>query len=223
MTDEGKGLRWISYAYAKAADGDYRTAAFFFNTAGMSKEAKECWLKEAEGAVANGSYLRAGKCYEKLGETDKAKECWTKFIDYCFARMKRADAIRSCKEEGIPEDLICTVIKDRVEKADKEADSYINRREYGNAVYCYTKAGMTEQQAHERVANSAVTKKDYNEAINLYTQANLTLATLTKESQEQLLRFVREGNVTVTQGLAALVQTEEDEIIFNEARAGLVL
>jgi hypothetical protein len=38
-----------------------------------------------------------------------------------------------------------------------------------------------------------------------------------------MLELIRTGNVEATQCLASLVKSEEDELIFNEARAGMVL
>jgi hypothetical protein len=74
-----------------------------------------------------------------------------------------------------------------------------------------------------KTANKKIAEGSYESAINYYAQADISLTTLPKETQEKLLKFVMEGNVEATQGLAKLVKSDEDEIIFNEARAGMVL
>jgi tetratricopeptide (TPR) repeat protein len=107
----------------------------------------------------------------------------------------------------------------------KVADTYVAKNSNTWAAAYYEKAGMKDKakECYIKAAEVYAADEDYTHAIESYKRANLSLATLPRESQEKLLGLIREGNVEATQGLALLVKNEEEELIFNEARAGLVL
>jgi hypothetical protein len=79
------------------------------------------------------------------------------------------------------------------------------------------------KECYLKEAEKFMAVEDYTGAVIDYRHANLSLTTIPKEPQEKMLELIRTGNVEATQCLASLVKSEEDELIFNEARAGMVL
>jgi hypothetical protein len=105
----------------------------------------------------------------------------------------------------------------------KEAEKSIAKGSYYGAAGWYKLAEMTDKTI-ACWAKLYLDKKDYKGmAERLSEYPDFSLSQIPKETQERLLELVRKGNVAITRGLAKLVQTEEDELLFNEARAGLVL
>jgi tetratricopeptide (TPR) repeat protein len=83
-----------------------------------------------------------------------------------------------------------------------------------------------QKDVQEKVINFGLVYIDkgyVDSAITFYGIIGVYISQMPKNVQEKLLKPVREGNVTTTQKLASLVNSEEDEILFNEARAGMVL
>jgi hypothetical protein len=150
--------------------------------------------KQVVEGLSNGDFLGPARAFEKLGDPEAAKQCWKLAGEY-FITVKNFYQASDCYEKaGIPEQAKKCRIND--------ADEYIK-----SSVY----------------AEEFNTRESYSKALKIYKTEGCSLSTLPKESQEKILRLVRKGNVEATQCLAELVKTEEEELIFNEARAGLVL
>jgi hypothetical protein len=73
------------------------------------------------------------------------------------------------------------------------------------------------------VAKILLEHGDYGQAISFYKEAYGSLVGIPEKERNALLEQVKSGNVIVIQKLAELVKNEEEELIFNEARAGWVL
>jgi hypothetical protein len=95
----------------------------------------------------------------------------------------------------------------------------LNGTVYGNSKDYY--ANYTGSALE--VAKMYLEQGEYGMAVGLYKEAYNSLLEIPENERNALLEQVKSGNVIVTQRLAALVKSEEDELIFNEARAGMVL
>jgi tetratricopeptide (TPR) repeat protein len=105
------------------------------------------------------------------------------------------------------------------------AQSLVNEERFDAAANCYKQVGETE------AANACLISwglklmgRGYvDRAFDFYKSNDISLSKMPKEMQEKMLDLVKKGNVKITQNLAKLVKTEEEELMFNEARAGMVL
>ena len=222
----------------------------YYKLAGEPEKSKECWLDAVETSISTGNYGAAGLYYEHLGMTDKAKEMWLNAIDqriaagdyknlsFYYEKLEMHD--KACESTLTYTEKLVAAGEHRLaaecyEKAGmtnkargcwlKLAEELVAEGLYNNAAEYCEKVGTMDgaSECYIKIADGFVVTGEPIRAIGYYKRANISLTTLPKESQEKLLGLVREGNVAITRGLAKLVETEEDEIIFNEARAGLVL
>jgi tetratricopeptide (TPR) repeat protein len=215
MTTEAERQMWKKTADSLAASGSYMTAGGWYEKAGLLDKAKECCVKFAEECAIKGSYMNAGGWYEKGGEIDKAKECWAKFAEECADNRSYSTAGGWYEKAGeLDKAKECWI---------KQAKECASTGNYGTAGDWYEKVGLPDK-AVECWTKVYFDKKDYEGMTTmLCKRADLSLSQIPKGTRGGLLELVRKGNVRATQGLAKLVKNEEDELIFNEARAGLVL
>ena len=159
----------------------------------------------AEEQVVIGISESTTKYHLKAGDLEAAKKCaLTAYIECQIWAEKSKDKVG-------PE-----VIKNYLERAEQLL------KEVG-LIDAGLKLPKDINESYKTVADILIAKKQYVNAITCFKNAGCSLSTLPKTTLEKLLGLAREGNVRLIQGLAGLVQTEEDEILFNEARAGMVL
>jgi tetratricopeptide (TPR) repeat protein len=178
---------------------------------------KEKLLKEAEKLISERKYGSAAELFAKAGEPEKAKEFYIKSAEKWIASRDYDWAADSYMAAGMTEKAKECLIQ--------AAERHIAKKEYGWAAEAYAKVGETEKEkeCYLKQAGGFIVSENYTAAVVYYKLANVSLTALPKESLEKILGLVREGNVAVTQGLAAIVKTDEEELMFNEARAGMVL
>jgi len=175
-------------------------------------------VKIAEKEIAEGNYDWAAELFEEAGEHEKARECYLRQAEKGIAAGKIGLATEYFEKAGM---------KDKAKECWlKEAEEYVAKGDYFLAAYCYKNIGRIDKAEgyYLKGADLLIADERYVDALDYYKLANIgSLTGLPKETQEKLLGLVRKGNVKATQGLAKLVKTEEEELIFNEARAGMVL
>jgi tetratricopeptide (TPR) repeat protein len=171
------------------------------------KAPKHELIRRAESALTRDDFERAGSYYKHAGEMEKAKECYIKAAERFVAEAEA--------EEKTNVGFMAVA---RWSKLGGGGN-------YSLAAYNYEKAGEHEKakECYIKEASELMADGDYVAAVENYKDANLTLTELPKESQEKLLGLVSKGHVAVTQSLAELVKSEEEELMFNEVRAWLVL
>jgi tetratricopeptide (TPR) repeat protein len=215
MVTEAEKQRQIKTAEECVSTGSYGIAEGWYEKIGDTEKAKECCIKQAEACAIKGSYMNAGNWYEKGGEMDKAKEYWVKLAEECAAKGAYHVA------EGWYEKIGDT--EKAKECCIKQAEACVSTGSYSIAGGWYEKVGLLDK-AVECWTKVYFDKKDYEGMITmLCKRADFSLSQIPKDMRGGLLELVRKGNVRATQSLAKLVKTEEDELMFNEARAGMVL
>jgi tetratricopeptide (TPR) repeat protein len=231
---------YIKLAEGFAANDDKDIAGDWYEKAGEHEKAKECWLnvgwkepeknfkkaglseydacvKAAEVYVGIKAWWEASECYKRIGLKDKAKECLIKLAEFDSKNEHYRQAAEYYEEAGLNE----KAKECWIDEARKLVSPRFNMHD--EAVECYTKGGFTEQESIIRVAADCLIKNNYCEAAKFYAIGNYSLSDFPKDVREKMLELVKDGNVTATQNIARTVKSEEDEVIFNEARAGLVL
>jgi tetratricopeptide (TPR) repeat protein len=173
----------------------------------------ELCIMFAHDCNANDHSVAAAEFYQKGGETEKARELWIKKGDEMCDRLNFEKSADWYIKAGMTE---------------QEADMRVAEQLGTNGAYVlsiahYEKAGLAEQQSVLKVAEHCVHNKDYGNAASFYSILNVSLSDIPQEARENMLKLVTEGNVKAIQEVARMVKTEEEEIMYNEARAGMVL
>jgi hypothetical protein len=115
----------------------------------------------------------------------------------------------------------------------KDADDILARGGIEWAMTCYKSLMDTKclkeffMEAAERIIQNHEIRRlslpTWYQAITILKEGNFSLSEVSENVRGTLLTLVSEGNIEATQSIAELVKTEDDELMFNEARAGLVL
>jgi tetratricopeptide (TPR) repeat protein len=213
MDDEDRAQK-LRRAERLVADKVYSLAAGLFEEAREYKKAKKCAAKAAKELVAEKSYDDAARYYEKAYMINKARECWKKEAEKDMSQNFHDSALIAYQKSGLNSD----------DATVKVIEGLIEKREYDGAEIWYVqRLGLTEKEARLKIAEACFANGIYHDAIAYLKKSDCQLADIPKKIREELLMLVTEGNIEVTQSLASLVKSEEDELIFNEARAGMVL
>jgi hypothetical protein len=106
-----------------------------------------------------------------------------------------------------------------------KAEMLVERKRFAEASTCYEKAKEPEKakECKLKQAELCFDREYYEGMVIWYMEAGISLSEISKDMQKKVLDLIRQGNIEATQGLASLVENEEDEVMFNEARAGMVL
>ena len=81
----------------------------------------------------------------------------------------------------------------------------------------------TDWAAYIKTAQFLIKDERYYQAIFMCKKFGVPLSEIPEYERKKMLGLVSNGDVHATQNIAKLVKSEEDELLFNEARAGMVL
>jgi uncharacterized protein HemY len=202
-------------------------ASGYYEKLGDTEKAKECLEKGANSWIEAGRYDKAAECYNEAKEPEKEKECLIRHVDTLISERNYRTAAQVVGRIGDAEkQKEYFMILGRLEA---EHGSYWyagNNFELAGcmdlAARCYTvAAAQWGSMGHQDVADNL--RKAAAECFGKLFSAYDSLSELPQKLRDEMLGLVKDGDITATQGLAALVKTEEDELIFNEARARMVL
>jgi hypothetical protein len=229
----------IAEHFAKESrDSSYHHAALWFEEAGEKRRARWYFSEQAKRWVKKGEAGAAGFCYKKIGKMKEAREQYLKAAEKGIKDKRMPNEIaefyleageaEKAKEWAFKAKMHYTDwLKRSAEKQkDKLNDIEVAKTWLERADNLCNKLDVKEGESAKlmlSIARSSIERKDYDNAIYCYRRTKSSLLSIPAEEREKLLVAVKEGCVNVIQGLAGLVQTEEEELMFNEARVGLVL
>ncbi|WP_047909375.1 hypothetical protein [Pandoraea faecigallinarum] len=146
----------------------YLKAPLTVQAAGAFVEAAEAYLRDNEYWGAIEAYKTAAELYKRAGQTDDAaKATWKLAAVYTHAgRADKATEIYS----------------DR-------GDEYVCTGHYEQSLEAYRLAGLTDQQAYQRIATVCMQDRQYEEAARFYMRAGLT------REAERAYRMLADGLV----------------------------
>jgi tetratricopeptide (TPR) repeat protein len=190
---------------------------------------KQRYTKMAEEAIARNQFGSAGDYYKRAGNVEKSNEFFAKEAEWHLSREDYSKAaIYFEKADRKGEASACRKISIKTlsgSQFNNRAEKQIDKKIHYMAAKFYDEAGESKKakECWTKAAQNFLDTNDYSSAIECYKNAKVSLSTLPEYIQERVLETIKSGDVKEIQGLAALVQTEEDELIFNEAHVGLVL
>jgi tetratricopeptide (TPR) repeat protein len=165
-------------------------------------------------ADRKGASELAAEFYMRGGKTEKANAMFIQMGDSnCNSEWGTEHAFKYYTKAGLTKE------EAEIRIADKLFESGV----YESAAKRYETLGNTEKTRLSLVkrAEQLVDDRSYLDAAGIYMTLGYSLSNV--PISEKLLDIVKQGDPKAIQSLAKLVKTEEDEILFNEARARMVL
>jgi hypothetical protein len=205
-------------ALAKIKDGEHAEVFDAFLRKGLNK--REAGLKVAElcdtiSQIHYNFYGIAARYYEKVSKIKDAKDRWKRCGDGRRCNHSYEDAVESYVKSGLTKRQANLLIAKDCESQDK----FDTAAKY----YKLSRAPKKARECWLKTAEAFISHFQLGSAISTYKTAGVSLSDVPLKEREKLLDKVKEGNIEITQNLASLVENEEEELIFNEARAGMVL
>jgi tetratricopeptide (TPR) repeat protein len=190
-------------------DENYKTAAEYYEKGKDKESANKCWLTLAEQTLKMQDEETAADYFTKAEKTERAREIWIKKAEEYTGEWHYEKSKKYYMNAGMTEEEARFKAASRI--AEEEMKSEYS---YSNAVKWYKEAGMPESEIYTKFGDIYAAEGEIELAIDLYSAAN---------NKQRLFDMMKTGGIELMQKLASLVETEEDEIAFNEARAGWVL
>jgi tetratricopeptide (TPR) repeat protein len=160
------------------------------------------WLKKANEHAKDREFGDAGAAYRKAGKEEEAVNYFLMAAEECIKEgdfWYTGEAYRLAGKKEEAKDYYLMAAKEFAESGNflDAGRSYGEAGKFKEAAECYAKEGSISD-IEKLIKQKKIQKKN-------------------------LFKLVSCGDIKVTQTLAKLVKTEEDELMFNEARAGWVL
>jgi tetratricopeptide (TPR) repeat protein len=217
MSEEGIGVEEAKYKIMELLVDKVRYDIGIDSVTGIGLTDQKLCIKFADKCVADGKGGNelAAEFYKRGGDIEKANAMFVEVGDkQCTGRWWNVDyATKYYTKAGMTEEQANA----------RAADNLFESGRYEAAAEYYKKIGNTEKGrlSSANWAEQLVAEGKYSDAVGIYKKFGYSLSNV--PNPEKLLEAVKQGSPEAIQKIAELVTSEEDEVIFNEARAGMVL